>query len=66
MVPCFVCKKHVKRAEATLEHIWPKALGGTNSGKNLAISHERCNTLKGHKVLFRQVSMIADEGAARP
>ena len=42
-VPCFVCKKHVTRREATLEHVIPKSLGGEDDFHNFAISHSQCN-----------------------
>jgi len=46
-VPCFVCGKHVKIEDATLEHIKPQSKGGTDEMNNLAISHFRCNQKKG-------------------
>ncbi len=33
--------------EATLEHIWPEAQGGTNRVENLAVACARCNRQKG-------------------
>lgn len=42
-VPCWVCGEHVPHAEATLEHIRPRAEGGSGHLDNLAISHARCN-----------------------
>jgi len=33
--------------EATLEHVWPEAQGGTNDVKNLAVACARCNREKG-------------------
>ena len=32
---------------ATIEHILPRSLGGTNDLKNLGIAHMRCNSEKG-------------------
>ena len=49
-VPCFVCGHHVQWKEATLEHIIPKHQGGTDVEYNLAISHSKCNNLKGSVV----------------
>ena len=51
IVPCYVCSLHVKWAVASLEHMLPKALGGTNHRSNLAISHRDCNSRRGHKIL---------------
>jgi 5-methylcytosine-specific restriction endonuclease McrA len=33
--------------EATLEHVWPEAQGGTNDVTNLAVACARCNREKG-------------------
>lgn len=33
----------------TLDHILPKAKGGTNDLENLQLAHAKCNTAKGHK-----------------
>lgn len=35
--------------EATLEHIWPQNLGGTDELPNLALACARCNREKGHR-----------------
>jgi len=35
--------------EATLEHIFPETLGGTNELENLAIACSRCNRQKGSR-----------------
>lgn len=42
-VPCFVCKHHVARTRATLEHVIPRSRGGTDAYDNLSISHPICN-----------------------
>lgn len=47
---CFVCKKPVDKAQATLEHVIPVSKGGTDDMSNLAISHRICNQLRGNKV----------------
>lgn len=49
-VPCFVCGNHVKWLEATLEHIVPISLNGTDDDDNLSISHFDCNVRKGNKM----------------
>lgn len=46
-VPCFVCGKHVRERSATLEHIVPTSLGGTDEMSNLTISHNYCNQQRG-------------------
>lgn len=35
--------------EATLEHLWPQAQGGTNEIENLAVACARCNREKGRR-----------------
>lgn len=47
-VPCFVCGEHVKRGEATAEHVLPISRGGTDDVSNLSISHAACNTKRGN------------------
>lgn len=48
--PCFVCKLHVYKEDATLEHVVPLSLGGTNGADNLWISHLACNLKRGNKL----------------
>lgn len=47
VVPCFVCGLHVGAEQASLEHILPKSLGGTDEMDNLWISHAICNQKRG-------------------
>lgn len=47
VVPCFVCGRHVPIQYATLEHIVPISLGGSDDMNNLAISHDKCNNKRG-------------------
>jgi 5-methylcytosine-specific restriction endonuclease McrA len=51
-VPCFVCGKHVKEPNATLEHITPLSKGGSDEIENLSISHYQCNNARGNNVEF--------------
>lgn len=45
---CFVCKNFIESySDCTLEHIFPRSLGGTDDVHNLSISHAMCNSLKG-------------------
>lgn len=46
-VPCFVCGRHVREKNATLEHVIPVSKGGTDDMHNLAISHWQCNQRRG-------------------
>lgn len=46
---CAYCGDPLKKEEATLDHILPKALGGTNHFHNVALSCAACNNKKGCK-----------------
>lgn len=46
-VPCFVCGRHVRPKNATLEHIVATSKGGTDDMDNLSISHYQCNQRRG-------------------
>jgi 5-methylcytosine-specific restriction endonuclease McrA len=46
-VPCFVCGAHVEPKDASLEHIRPVSVGGTDDMDNLSISHNKCNVERG-------------------
>lgn len=48
---CYVCGKPLMYKDATLEHIFPKALGGETKSSNLALSHLICNQKKGIQVI---------------
>lgn len=44
---CFYCKRELPPGLVTLDHVWPRSRGGSNSVDNLVISCARCNNLKG-------------------
>lgn len=47
---CYVCGRVIKQQQqATLEHIVPMSLGGTDDMDNLALSHGGCNALRGNR-----------------
>ena len=46
--------------EATLEHVWPQAQGGTDDVRNLAVACARCNREKG-----KRHDHLGGEGLAR-
>lgn len=52
IVPCFVCGKHVKYQNATMEHILPLSKGGTDEMDNLSVSHYQCNVSRGNDETF--------------
>lgn len=44
---CVYCAARLALEEATLDHVYPLARGGTNAGGNLVTACARCNRLKG-------------------
>ena len=46
---CFYCSKKLNIRSASIEHLDPKALGGTNDLDNLHLSCVKCNSKAGHK-----------------
>jgi len=54
-VSCFVCGDPILKEEyATLEHIQPVSLGGTDDMDNLALSHRKCNQKRGNDPVERR------------
>ena len=43
---CYWCGKQLEFNVATLEHIIPKSIGGTNAYENLTIACQSCNSKK--------------------
>jgi 5-methylcytosine-specific restriction endonuclease McrA len=48
-VLCPLCKMPVALMEGSMDHILPRALGGTDRLPNLQITHWHCNQKKGDK-----------------
>jgi 5-methylcytosine-specific restriction endonuclease McrA len=44
---CCYCREPLSLKDATVEHIIPKAYGGTDSAKNTALACQLCNTARG-------------------
>lgn len=44
------CKRELPFEETTLDHIYPKSLGGSNTFDNFQIMCGTCNSLKGSTV----------------
>lgn len=66
---CFYCGKKLKwgrrqwatdPATAVIEHVMPKALGGTNSNYNLVWACQGCNNSKGakHPIVWLESSLL--------
>lgn len=49
-IPCHYCGTMTKRADVTLDHVYPKALGGRNEARNLVPACFSCNQRKGARV----------------
>ena len=48
---CFYCKNELAIISSTLDHYYPKSLGGSNKIENLVLSCIKCNQSKGNKIL---------------
>lgn len=49
---CIYCDtKFETREDITIEHVYPRKLGGTNGVYNLALSCKECNEKKGNMLL---------------
>jgi len=47
---CYYCNKPLKLSQTTLDHYFPKALGGTDEYFNLVTCCKRCNKIKGRNI----------------
>ena len=54
---CFYCRRTLKLSEATLDHVIPRAAGGTDRNGNLVLSCGDCNQRKGSKSLCQFVRL---------
>ena len=57
---CGLCGLHVPYKKATIDHILPRSLGGSNQISNLQLAHGRCNNKKGANV---HCNWVEDERA---
>jgi 5-methylcytosine-specific restriction endonuclease McrA len=46
---CWLCEKPIRSRDATVDHVVPRAQGGTNARGNLVATHAKCNFAKGSK-----------------
>jgi hypothetical protein len=56
---CELCGKALSIAEATLDHIIPKSLGGPDALENLQIAHFSCNTRRGNMPLEQWQELLS-------
>lgn len=62
---CFYCcrqmgmrRRHANSAFATLDHVNPRANGGTRCEENIVLACRRCNEMKGSKTLDQFVDEL--------
>lgn len=48
---CHICKKRVKRADLSFDHVVPIAKGGLHCATNICVAHLKCNISKHAKLL---------------
>lgn len=53
---CYLCKRELSPGERVLEHVIPRAHGGTDDTYNLAIACDPCNCRKGSKYVSIRVT----------
>lgn len=58
---CHLCKRFVKRCDASRDHVIPRSRGGCNAASNIALAHKKCNNLKGNGFTFQDEIRIAGE-----
>jgi 5-methylcytosine-specific restriction endonuclease McrA len=65
---CSVCKRHVVREQASLEHVVPLSAGGAHTEENLRLAHRTCNSKKGARQAPRRKGLrrTAFKPKARP
>jgi 5-methylcytosine-specific restriction endonuclease McrA len=52
---CHICRKHVARAQATLDHLVPVSKGGDHVILNVRVAHRSCNSRRGAGRLAAQL-----------
>jgi hypothetical protein len=55
---CHICKKIVKRTEASMDHLIPVSQGGPHSWANVALAHISCNASRGAGRLPAQLRLV--------
>lgn len=51
-VTCGICLQPITHQDdLTVDHIYPRALGGNSRMTNLQPAHSRCNSQKGNKII---------------
>lgn len=55
---CSLCGLHVKRTDASTDHIIPVTKGGEHSYRNTALAHRVCNARKNNRVALQQMRLF--------
>lgn len=55
---CHLCRKKVKRVEASMDHLIPVSLGGEHTKANVALAHLSCNSRKKTKAMGEQLALF--------
>lgn len=61
---CQLCLTRGPIAEMTIDHVYPRSLGGSNHDFNLVLAHRSCNHAKGAQTPF--LNILGQEVKARP
>jgi len=56
---CFYCRCVLTKAQRTLDHMIPRARGGTNNFSNIVISCRPCNNAKAELTVFEFVEFVS-------
>lgn len=56
---CFYCGGVMSESTMTIEHLKPKAKGGTDKISNVYLAHESCNRAAGHKSVDEKLKLRA-------
>lgn len=58
---CFFCEQPFSMVRpATIEHLVPRSLGGTNERDNLALTHSKCNSLRGVRSIIEAITFLSN------
>lgn len=62
---CHYCRDHVERADATLDHVVPRSLGGRDDLANLVLACGECNCAKADRSYEEFTACMAGDVAFR-
>lgn len=57
---CHICQLHVRREDASLDHLIPASQGGLSTRDNLALAHLWCNSSRQDKTITKQQVPVYD------